>query len=465
MSKCVVSVLVLLLATAPAAAQNAGEKPATDARRSAKKPASPPPNAAQKKQEPAEVPPAPKEIKDAYLTVPLAERIAIQSDLVWSGDYNGGVNGDFGDRSIAAVKAFQKRSKGKETGILTPQERASLAASVKAQQDQVGWRIVEDKVISGLRLGIPGRLATQASQGKSGGRWSSARGEVQIETFATKAENGSLAAEFERQKKNPSQRTVEYSVLKPDFFVVSGLQGLKKYYVRAQLKDNDIRGMTILYDQAMEGIMEPVVVAMSSAFAPFESPVDGVSGQRRVEYSTGVIVSALGHVIADRDATNGCNVISVAGMGNAERIGDDVASGLALLQLYGAKAQPIALAAEAPKSSELTLVGIADPQLQGGNKNVSVAAARLGGVSGSTVLLDPAPSQGFSGAAALDAQGQLVGMVEIKPQPAGTPAQAALVPSATIKSFLDNAKITALVGRTSVESAKAAVARVICVRK
>jgi S1-C subfamily serine protease len=240
---------------------------------------------------------------------------------------------------------------------------------------------------------------------------------------------------------------------------------LKKYYVRAQLKDNDIRGMTILYDQAMEGIMEPVVVAMSSAFAPFESPVDGVSGQRRVEYSTGVIVSALGHVIADRDATNGCNVISVAGMGNAERIGDDVASGLALLQLYGAKAQPIALAAEAPKSSELTLVGIADPQLQGGNKNVSVAAARLGGVSGSTVLLDPAPSQGFSGAAALDAQGQLVGMVEIKPQPAGTPAQAALVPSATIKSFLDNAKITALVGRTSVESAKAAVARVICVRK
>ena len=30
----------------------------------------------------------------------------------------------------------------------------------------------------------------------------------------------------------------------------------------------DVRGVTILYDQAMDGIMEPVVIAMSSAFAP-----------------------------------------------------------------------------------------------------------------------------------------------------------------------------------------------------
>ena len=59
-----------------------------------------------------------KALLDSYNAIPLAERIAIQSDLIWTGDYNGVVSGEFGDRSIAAVKAFQKRSGAKETGVL-----------------------------------------------------------------------------------------------------------------------------------------------------------------------------------------------------------------------------------------------------------------------------------------------------------------------------------------------------------
>jgi S1-C subfamily serine protease len=463
--------LALLLAASSAAAQDAAQKPAatTDAKSSDKKPAKKPAAAAQKKQEPAatEVPAAPKALKDSYLAVPLAERIAIQSDLVWSGDYNGGVNGDFGDRTIAAIKAYQKRTKGKDTGILLPEERSALGTAVKAQQERVGWRIVEDPTLSGLRLGIPARLAPQTSQGKSGGRWTSARGEVQIETFATKAEGGTINSEFERQKK-AFRRAVEYNVIKPDFFELSGLQGLKNFYIRAQMKDNDIRGVTILYDQAMDGIMEPVVVAMSSAFSAFDAGTTTSTGRRKVEYSTGLIVSAAGHIIADRQATEACNVITIAGRGNAERIAEDPASDLALLRFYSAaKVTPVPLATDPPKGTDVTLVGIADPQLQNGANAISVANAKLAGVNGATVLLEPAPVLGFSGAPALDSQGQLVGMVEIKLQNAGPagPTQAALVPTATIKTFLDKSKIAALTGRTTMDDAKAAVARVICVRK
>ena len=57
----------------------------------------------------------------------------IQFDLVWTGDYNGLINGEFGERAIAAVKAFQKRNGGKETGVLNPPERAALAAAVEAE--------------------------------------------------------------------------------------------------------------------------------------------------------------------------------------------------------------------------------------------------------------------------------------------------------------------------------------------
>ena len=228
---------------------------------------------AQPKSAPAETNPAEKSavtqaLKDAYAAMPLNERLAIQSDLIWSGDYNGGVNGEFGDRAINAVKTFQKRSKGKETGILTPQERDALSAAVRSKQEQVGWKLVEDPVLAGGRLGIPAKLLPQSEQGTNGSRWSSARGEVQIETFREKMAGAQLSELFEEQKKK-AKRRVEYNVLRGDFFVLSGLQGLKKFYVRVQLKDNEARGMTVLYDQAMDGIMEPVVVAMSSAFAPF----------------------------------------------------------------------------------------------------------------------------------------------------------------------------------------------------
>jgi peptidoglycan hydrolase-like protein with peptidoglycan-binding domain len=402
-------------------------------------------------------------IRASYAALPLAERLSIQSDLIWSKDYNGGVTGDFNDRSIAAVKAFQKRNKGKETGILTPEERQTLRAAVKEQQEHVGWRIVEDTAAPGARLGIPAKLVPQSSKNANGSRWASARGEVQIETFQVGPPNSDLAAQFEKQKKNPANRRTEYSVLRSDFFVVSGLQGLKKFYVRAQIKGSEIRGVTILYDQAMDGIMEPVVIAMSSAFSPFDNAL--APTRRKVEYSTGILVSAAGHIIADRQATDGCHIVTIPGRGHAERIAEDATTDMALLRVYGAASfKPASLSSEAPKGADLTLIGIADPQLQNGESAVTTAPGRLSGISGALVALEPAPAQGFSGAAALDAQGQFVGMIEMKPQ-AGSAFQAALVPTASIRTFLEKQKVTPVMGRMTLDDAKAAVTRVICVRK
>ena len=78
-------------------------------------------------------------------------------------------------------------------------------------------------------------------------------------------------------KKEPAGRKADYSVLRDDFFVISGLQNLKKFYVRAQVRGEEVRGFTVLYDQAMAGIMEPVVVAMSSAYAAFPGAAHGAA--------------------------------------------------------------------------------------------------------------------------------------------------------------------------------------------
>ena len=71
------------------------------------------------------------------------------------------------------------------------------------------------------------------------------------------------------EKKDPPGRVVDYTVVKPDFFVLSGLQGLKKFYVRGEIRNNEVHGITILYDKAMEGLLDRIVVAMSNAFVGF----------------------------------------------------------------------------------------------------------------------------------------------------------------------------------------------------
>ncbi len=410
----------------------------------------------------------PNPVVESYAALPSSERIAIQSDLVWTGDYNGIANGEFGERAIAAVKAFQKRLGGKETGVLNPQERAALIAAAKGKHEAAGWRMVDDPA-GPMRIGIPTKLAPQSSPGKSGTRWFSARGETQIETFRV-TDVTALATVFERQKKEPADRKITYSVLRPDFFVVGGLQGLKKFYVRAQIREREVRGFTIMYDQAVEGTVDPIVVAMSSTFLPF--PGDGTASapQRKVEYGTGVVVSRDGHVITDRQIVEGCHVITLPGLGGADRVADDATAELALLRVYGAGAlRPLPLAHEMPGAGEVTVAGVADPQLQGGGGAVSALRARIApSVSG--MVLDPTPALGFSGAAALDGQGRLVGVARLSrtvTASRGAPpaSAAALVPLPILRQFLSMNGVAPSATATSPADARNALVRVICVRK
>jgi hypothetical protein len=402
-------------------------------------------------------------IAASYTAIPIAERVAIQNDLAWTGDYNGAINGDFGERAVAAVKAFQKRSGAKETGVLNQPERAALSSAAKPRQEAVGWRMVQD-LVTGARLGIPSKLMPNTLVTGGISKWTSSRGETQAETFRIAQAAPTLAPIFERMKKEPGGRKAEYSVLKPDFFVISGMQNLKKFYVRAQLRGDEVRGFTVLYDQAMAGIMEPVVVAMSSAYVAFPGGA-APPPRRKVEYASGVVV-APGHILTSRDAIDGCFVVTVAGIGGADRIAEDRDKGLALLRVYAADLKPIALAGNNPKG-DVTLLGVADPQAQGGGGAVSAAKARVT----ETLALDPAPTIGFDGAAALDAQGKLGGLAALKvPLVAGaapTPVPAAmLIPVEVMRNFLDAQNVApATSAAIGIDAAKASVARIICVRK
>jgi peptidoglycan hydrolase-like protein with peptidoglycan-binding domain len=414
-------------------------------------------------------PPAMQTPTDTANAMAQAERLTLQSDLAWVGQYNGAITGDVSERMVAAIKEFQKARGGKPTGVLNPQERSVLAETARRRQENVGWKVVTDPGTS-ARLGIPTKLVPQFASDANGAKWTSPTGTVQVVLARRKEANPSAAKLAEQEKKDPPGRVIDYTVVKPDFFVVSGLQGLKKFYLRGTFKGDEVRIMTILYDQATENTVEPVVIAMSSAFNPFPSGLQsGPPPKRKVDYGTGLVVSDDGAIVADREITDGCLSLNIGGYGNADLVADDIEHGLSLLRIYGARGlKPLRLADGSAKSG-IDIIGIADPQNQGGGNAASSLRAQLTAVGGSgDVALSPPPAIGFSGAPALDGDGRFAGLALLKPAVlaglSGTAAaaQSVLVPADTVRDFLKAKNVSA--AGTSLD-AKAAVVRVICVRK
>jgi peptidoglycan hydrolase-like protein with peptidoglycan-binding domain len=401
-----------------------------------------------------------------------AERLALQSDLAWVGEYNGAITGDVSERMVNAIKEYQKAKGGKPTGVLNPQERSVLAETARRKQDSVGWKLVTDSV-TGARLGIPLKLVPQQSGDANGTKWSSPTGTVQVLLTRRKEAGPATAKLAEQEKKDPPGRAVDYTVVKPDFFVLSGLQGLKKFYLRGTFKGDEVRIMTILYDQAMENIVEPVVIAMSSAFAPFPVQAGGPPPRKTVDYGTGIVVSRDGAIVTDREVVDGCVAITIGGFTHADRVAEDKEHGLALLRIYGAdKLTPLDLAPGQAKTA-VELTGILDPQSQGGGAAASNVKAQVAQVGGSGDLaLSPPPAGGFSGAPALDGDGHFAGLALLKPAVVAGPAtavpaaQAVLVRAEIVGEFLKANGVTAIGGSSDARTdAKTSVVRVICVRK
>jgi hypothetical protein len=217
----------------------------------------------------------------------------------------------------------------------------------------------------------------------------------------------------------------------------------------------------------METIVEPVTAAMVSAFAPFpelSSPFAAMA--KSVEYGNGLIVSEHGHIITDRKLASGCQVIIADGFGDADRVADDKDGGLALLRVYGRHGlSPLSLTADTIKKGNVTLVGIPDPKEQNGARKLTEVKARLT-ESSAIELRQPVPMEGFSGAAAIDGQGQFLGMMQMQnfvlasAQSVAPPVR--LITAATISNFL---AAHGVAPATDGGDARMAVVRIICVRK
>ncbi len=368
--------------------------------------------------------------QSAFDAIPEAERKAIQTDLIWTGHFNGAASGSYGPLTFRAINAV-KGGRGAADGVLNPAERQALAQAARVAREAAGFRLIGDER-TGMRIGIPEKVLPKRETTPNGGsRWQSADGKVTLDTSATPP-GETLESIFEKATAaNPNNpgRKITYKLLRPDFFVVTGETPTGKFYRRQAFGPQGLRGFSIGYDKALAPGVDKLVIAIAASFEPFPtgpmpaSPSSAIAGVvtpppvvppvLRPTERHGVAVAVSDRVaLTAVAAIDGCRSLRVAGRTARLRLKDD-ASGLALLDLEGGGGTVgPGLRSEALSEREAVVL------LSFGDDAGKRAAMALPG-EGVRIAAGPAvfaPLQpGQSGSPVFDRQGRLAGLITANP--------------------------------------------------
>jgi hypothetical protein len=398
----------------------------------------------------------------SFEAIPEAERKAIQTDLIWTGHFNGAASGSYGPLTFRAINAL-KAGRGAPDGLLNPAERQALAQAAKAARDAAGFRLINDDR-TGIRIGIPERVLPRRESTPAGGsRWQSVDGKITLDA-STSPPSEDLAATFEKAtaiNPNAPGRKITYKLLRPDFFVVTGETPTGKFYRRLAAGPQGLRGFSIGYDKALSPSVDKLVIAIASSFEPFPTgplPSSGPSVVAGIAGATAAIAPplrpterygvALG--LSDKvaltaiSAIDGCRSLRVGGRPARLRLKDD-ASGLALLDLDGGGMAASGVRSEALGEREnLVLIAFGDDS--GKRAPMALPGQAVRNAGGSAVFAPLQPGQ--SGSPVFDRQGRLAGLVTANPSDkfliAGVAPQRAyaVAESAALQAFLTKAGVT-----------------------
>jgi len=201
-----------------------------------------------------------------YRELPKEDRVLIKESLVWTGHYDGRIDGVIDSTTIRAIQKFQRASGSRPSGLLTAEEARALASQAREIRERLGYAPHTDPV-TGITIGLPLGLVSPAGKIEQGSRFASKDGRVAIELFRLDPSAGSLKTLFRRVSARQGGRRPTYTRQRNDWFVVTGFDGPQRFYTRARKAGRDTVAFAIAYDESIRSTIEPVIVAMSSSFA------------------------------------------------------------------------------------------------------------------------------------------------------------------------------------------------------
>ena len=386
-------------------------------------------------QAPAPAPdPAFEAAKRAWDALPETDRRAIQDGLVWTGDYKGVVDGEFGRGTRAAIAAYAQRTGLPADGTLDQRGRAMLAATAAMARTAVGFAPVRDPK-TGAVVALPTKLLPRRTDTAQGSRWASADNSLVVETMLSPPSAGDLPGIFDAIKDSTPQRKVTYRLLRPDFLVVSGEIGRSIFYTRMSRPPADqagpLRGYTITYPNGAKAL-DNVSLAVANGWVPFPPAGAGVAsapaanppaaaagqpaGARLTPPppATGPVLSATGLVVAADKVLTAfarCMDPRIAGR-PATVVKRDEDSGATLLQVPGLAARTFALRSGTAAPGSQAVVVMLARKGQGPDAEAAVAPGDILSSTGPSQrkrVLAPVQAEG-QGAPVFDRSGALVGL-------------------------------------------------------
>ncbi|HWG03732.1 MAG TPA: peptidoglycan-binding domain-containing protein [Beijerinckiaceae bacterium] len=404
---------------------------------------------------PTAIDPAFAAAQAAYNGLPEVDRRAIQDALIWTGDYKGIVDGQFGRGTRDSIIAYAKRSHLPSDGTLDDKARAALFATAAKAKQTVGFAAINDPR-SGVRLAMPQKLLPKVTALKSGTRYASTDAATTLETTADSADD--LPSLFTQLTASASGRRITYKVLRPDFLVVAGTTPTGSFYTRMARSTTGgtdvVRGYTFSYPNAVKAQFDMASVAIADAFEPFPAaaspPAPPPAAPKLVANGLAIGANRLLAVLP-----GGCTGPQVSGR-SASIVRRDETTSLALLEVEGATFSRAAFPALRIDAADpgTPIVALFEAARTDADKSAVELIATAGEtaaalVAGGAARVAASLQGPVTGAAIFDRNGALIGMVAAVSQ---APRQVAgIVPRSTYPLIAASA-LAAWIGRPETQA-------------
>jgi peptidoglycan hydrolase-like protein with peptidoglycan-binding domain len=215
--------------------------------------------------------------KAAFEALPEADRRAIQDAMIWTGHYQGVVDGTFGKRTRDAILAYQTSAKAEANGLVDAAQLAGMNASAQKARAAVRFQVFTDEK-TGVKIGAPLKILDKRATNDSGGsRLMKADGSVTLDLANPGGGDANLAKLFASLTADAPGRKIAFKINRPDFFVISGEEAGRKIYERMAKAPSGwpdptaVRGFRLAYPAAQSFELDRIAVAVASSFEPFPS--------------------------------------------------------------------------------------------------------------------------------------------------------------------------------------------------
>lgn len=382
-------------------------------------------------------------------------RIGVQNALIWTGDYAGVLDGEFGLQTREAIRSFQRRIGSAVTGYLTEDEIARLEANRVTAVATTGFRVVEDRE-TGIRIGLPEAIFSRVGQDGIFIEYEPRPGHAQghLLLLSSLGDASDLRALYTFLLSDGNFGPEPYAVLKEDWFVASGTQDGVTAYVHARAEDGTIKGFLLSWPESVSYTFGAIAAAMYNSFETIPGVVlrpDAVATYPEADESqqppyasleksvgvdqatpgatlepdldavstgTGFVVHRSGKILTNAHVVEGCSEIAVAEGFRASVTALDSEVDLALLQTDSGEWTSVASFAARPArlNSDVTVMGFPLHGLLGGLNVTRGSVSAISGLrnDGDMFQITAAVQPGNSGGPVLDDQGSVVGVVQSK---------------------------------------------------